>query len=115
MQVAWLTPSEIFTPHYGRAIASHILQQHSELPSEEPLQIIELGAGTGTLARDVLTAVQQVLSRMTMYQYLLYSSIPPVLQVTTRQRYAQQGFFAICFVACKKTAQGFNADEATSI
>lgn len=59
MQVSWLTPSEIFTPHYGQAVASHILQEHSANQSES-LQIFELGAGTGTLALDILNHVQEV-------------------------------------------------------
>jgi hypothetical protein len=77
LQASWLTPVEIFQPHYGRAIAACILQrwqqqteaaagaaaggtlqqvqqerQHAEqLPL---LQIFEIGGGTGTLARNIL-------------------------------------------------------------
>ena len=59
MQASWLTPSEIFTPHYGRSVANFILDKHSQMA--EPgtrLNILEIGGGTGTLARDVLNHVR---------------------------------------------------------
>ena len=43
-QVAWLTPSELFSPHWGAAIARSICAAH---PKEEPLRIVEIGAGLG--------------------------------------------------------------------
>ena len=60
LQVAWLTPSEIFSPFYGRAVAMYMLQQHRAAASAQPLQVYELGAGTGTLARDILDHVKTV-------------------------------------------------------
>ena len=67
-QVSWLTPVEIFQPHYGRVIARRILarwqqlqQQQQQAGGAEPppqqqqlLRIYELGGGTGTLALNVL-------------------------------------------------------------
>ena len=50
-QVSWLTPAEIFQPHYGHAVAQCILKEHKH---EQPLNIIEIGAGSGRLARDIL-------------------------------------------------------------
>lgn len=50
-QVSWLTPAEIFQPHYGHAVAQCILQDHKH---EQPLNIIEIGAGSGRLALDIL-------------------------------------------------------------
>jgi len=52
--VAWITPSEVFTPVYGAAIASYILQRHAERGGAAPLRIVEVGGGNGTLAKDVL-------------------------------------------------------------
>lgn len=60
LQVAWLTPCEIFTAHYGRAVAHFLLQQHEACRKTAPLRIWELGAGTGTLARDILNHYRQV-------------------------------------------------------
>jgi hypothetical protein len=59
MQASWLTPSEIFTPFYGRAIANFILDKHSQMADlGSRLNILEIGGGTGTLARDILSHVQ---------------------------------------------------------
>jgi SAM-dependent MidA family methyltransferase len=52
--VAWITPSELFTPAYGAALGAFILQRHAETAAEEPLRILEVGGGNGTLARDIL-------------------------------------------------------------
>jgi hypothetical protein len=64
MQTSWLTPSEIFTPYYGRAVANFVLDKHAQLAAsssttaEEPLRVFELGGGTGTLARDIMDHVR---------------------------------------------------------
>ena len=59
MQASWLTPSEIFTPFYGRAITNFILDKHSQMADPgSRLNILEIGGGTGTLARDILSHVQ---------------------------------------------------------
>jgi hypothetical protein len=55
---AWLTPAELFSPHFGAALAAFILRHHAaHAPPDSPLHIVEVGAGRGTLARDVLDAV----------------------------------------------------------
>ena len=59
--MSWLTPSEIFTPHYGHAVASHILQEHKKAGGGD-LRIYELGAGTGTLALDILDFLETVIT-----------------------------------------------------
>ena len=40
---------ELFTPHYGEAIARSIAARHRRLYPNEPLQMIEVGGGNGTL------------------------------------------------------------------
>lgn len=47
----WMTPVELFSPHLSRAVANRI---QSTAPDKGPLNIIEIGAGRGTLARDIL-------------------------------------------------------------
>lgn len=51
---AWLTPSEVFTPWYGRAVARNIAARHRRIYAGHPLQIIEIGGGNATHAVDVL-------------------------------------------------------------
>ena len=42
-QVAWLTPSELFTPFYGRAVASFLLAEHARTAaSGAPLHVFEV-------------------------------------------------------------------------
>lgn len=61
MQVSWLTPAEIFQPHYGRAIATSIMKKH---PEQQPLNIIEVGGGSGRLAEDILVRLPEAHHRM---------------------------------------------------
>ena len=43
LQVAWLTPSELFTPYYGAAVASFLLAEHARMRATgAPLRIIEV-------------------------------------------------------------------------
>jgi hypothetical protein len=59
LQVAWLTPVEIFKPWYGYALAKYILEYHRHVLQETgPLTIYEVGGGTGTLATCVLVGPQ---------------------------------------------------------
>lgn len=51
LQVSWLTPTEIFRPQYGCAITTTILRNY---PEKQPLNIIEVGGGSGRLAKDLL-------------------------------------------------------------
>lgn len=56
---AWPTPSELFTPHYGEAIARSIVARHRRLYPDEPLQMVEIGAGRGTFTCDVLRYLER--------------------------------------------------------
>lgn len=57
---AWLTPSEIFKPYYGMTIANYIEgvfaahQQNDPSVRQQPLHIIEAGAGNGSAASSIL-------------------------------------------------------------
>ena len=51
----WLTPAEVFRPWFGRSIAKFILEERRHAwESAEPLLIVEVGGGTGTLAASML-------------------------------------------------------------
>ncbi|GJJ11511.1 hypothetical protein Clacol_005744 [Clathrus columnatus] len=56
----WHTPTELFKPWYGRAIAQFILSEYMlrSYPYDD-LVIYEIGAGNGTLADDILNFIQQ--------------------------------------------------------
>lgn len=51
----WLTPVELFTPHLSNAIATRIA---SSAPATGSVNVLEIGAGRGTLADDVLQCLQ---------------------------------------------------------
>ncbi|UZJ51304.1 hypothetical protein CBS101457_000624 [Exobasidium rhododendri] len=50
----WHTPTELFKPYYARAIARYMIEAKADGGVEEPLQIYEVGAGSGALAFDIL-------------------------------------------------------------
>lgn len=100
---AWLTPSELFSPHYGRAVAAFILAHHAaHRPPGSPLHIVEVGSGRGTLARDVLDAVRKEEQagggsgkgeRAGLYGRTLYTTldVSPGLAATARATVAAAG------------------------
>lgn len=47
----WLTPVELFSPYLSHAYANRII---SSAPHNSPVHVIEIGAGRGTLAKDIL-------------------------------------------------------------
>ncbi len=51
---AFLTPSEIFKPYYGHAMAKLVLQ-HNE---EDEINVIEVGSGTGVFADSFLDYIK---------------------------------------------------------
>uniref|UniRef100_A0A1D2AF11 Protein arginine methyltransferase NDUFAF7 n=1 Tax=Auxenochlorella protothecoides TaxID=3075 RepID=A0A1D2AF11_AUXPR len=54
LQVSWLTPVEIFQPHYGAAVAECVAARWRRAGAPGGLRIFEIGGGTGTLAQNVL-------------------------------------------------------------
>eukprot|EP00191_Tetraselmis_sp_GSL018_P003404 CAMPEP_0177611364 /NCGR_PEP_ID=MMETSP0419_2-20121207/20447_1 /TAXON_ID=582737 /ORGANISM="Tetraselmis sp., Strain GSL018" /LENGTH=351 /DNA_ID=CAMNT_0019107079 /DNA_START=334 /DNA_END=1389 /DNA_ORIENTATION=+ len=85
LQVAWLTPSEIFRPHYGAALAECILSYHlRHSDSNEPLEIFEIGAGTGTVALDILDHLRE--SNHEIYASARYTSVEISEELADRQR-----------------------------
>lgn len=54
-QRAWLTPVEIFQPHYAEAVGHSMLRRHRDtFGADAPLRICEVGGGTGTAAISLL-------------------------------------------------------------
>lgn len=56
----WHTPTELFKPWYGRAIAHCLVSEYllKYFPYEDFI-IYEIGAGNGSLARDILDCIQE--------------------------------------------------------
>lgn len=56
----WHTPSELFRPWYGNAIAKYIIQEYeiSKRKEKEELVIMEIGPGNGTLCHDITTFIE---------------------------------------------------------
>ena len=52
---AWLTPSEIFKPFYGLSIANYINSVIEAKQIKGKINIIEAGAGNGSVADNVLS------------------------------------------------------------
>mmetsp|Transcript_3237 Transcript_3237/g.8191 ORF Transcript_3237/g.8191 Transcript_3237/m.8191 type:complete len:456 (+) Transcript_3237:178-1545(+) len=76
LQVAWLTPSEIFRPHYGNALAQCMLTHHLDHAPpgpRAPFVVYELGAGTGTVARNVLDYTRE--HEPAVYQDMHYITV----------------------------------------
>jgi SAM-dependent methyltransferase len=95
LQVAWLTPAEIFSPHYGAAYASYLAHEHDRssaaAPGSHGLVVYEIGGGTGTFARDVLTWLRS--HRPELYAGCRYTcvEISPALGALQRRRVAGEG------------------------
>ncbi|KAG2497193.1 hypothetical protein HYH03_004782 [Edaphochlamys debaryana] len=56
LETSFLTPAELFSPWYGACIARHMVEhrRHHLGMEGQPLVVVEVGGGNGTLARDVL-------------------------------------------------------------
>ena len=55
----WHTPTEFFQPHYGEAIARYLVHQYTmSLYPYHDLIIYEMGAGNGTLMRNILDYIR---------------------------------------------------------
>lgn len=51
----WHTPSELFKPWYGKAIAEYMVREHG---GHNPLVMYEIGPGNGTLAKSIMDHLQ---------------------------------------------------------
>jgi hypothetical protein len=73
-------------PHYGRALAKYILSEHHQALSLDPslkLIVYEMGAGNGTLMRNILDYVQEMDPKA--YSSAQYTVIEISSQLAERQ------------------------------
>ena len=82
----WLTPVELFKPHYAHTVARWILQQQHQQPDTEhttdTLRIVEVGGGNGTCAAGVLDYLRE--KQPQLYERTHYTIVD--LSTTNRQR-----------------------------
>ena len=73
----WLTPGEIFAPHYADALAKYVLDEHRGDETDdgklEELRVYEIGGGSGTFASGFLDAVKREAPEV--YKRIVYTSI----------------------------------------
>lgn len=82
----WHTPTELFKPWYGYALANYILQTHREqYPAGTPLIIYEMGAGNGTLMCNILSHIRA--QEPAIYRRMRYNIIEISKQLTERQEW----------------------------
>ena len=82
----WLTPVELFKPHYAQSIARWILQQEQHQPDDQQtsptLRIVEVGGGNGTCAAGILDYLRE--KQPDVYQRTHYTIVD--FSTTNRQR-----------------------------
>ncbi|KAJ3223100.1 hypothetical protein HDU81_009393 [Chytriomyces hyalinus] len=87
MRQVWHTPTELFKPHYGNAVANYILKDNEASGDVQgKLKIYEIGAGNGTLARNILDAIQT--TRPDVYSRLEYTIVEISAKLSAVQKLA---------------------------
>ncbi|KAJ3195513.1 hypothetical protein HDU83_003815 [Entophlyctis luteolus] len=79
----WHTPTELFKPHYGNAIAAYIMKNHGS-DNPVPLKIYEVGGGNGTLCKNILDFIRQ--HHPNVYARTEYTIIEISAKLATAQR-----------------------------
>jgi len=68
----WHTPTELFKPFYGRAVANYIAEVHKR-DGKGPLVVYEVGAGNGTLMVNIMDHLSK--HEPSMYETMTYTII----------------------------------------
>lgn len=70
----WLTPVELFQPHFSRVLADFCCQAvETAEDADQPLHILEVGGGRGTNANLILSYLKE--SKPEIYQRLTYTIV----------------------------------------
>lgn len=81
----WHTPTQLFSPHYGRAIARYLLAEYKlHLFPYHDLVIYELGGGAGTLAKDILDYIR--MTDIDVYERTRYHIVEISERLVSQQR-----------------------------
>lgn len=80
----WHTPTELFRPHYGEAIARYLVENYKQMKDlSHGLIIYEMGAGNGTLMLNILDHIRDFypdIYNRTQYKVIEISSTLASLQ-----------------------------------
>eukprot|EP00588_Corethron_pennatum_P016823 CAMPEP_0194310256 /NCGR_PEP_ID=MMETSP0171-20130528/7183_1 /TAXON_ID=218684 /ORGANISM="Corethron pennatum, Strain L29A3" /LENGTH=408 /DNA_ID=CAMNT_0039063781 /DNA_START=8 /DNA_END=1234 /DNA_ORIENTATION=- len=94
----WLTPAELFRPHYGRIVGRYISDhfERTAAATGRPLRILEIGGGGGTLAASLLDYLAE--ERPGLYETATYTLMDGSatllnLQRRTLERFGSKVFF----------------------
>lgn len=66
-----------------QGVARYVLAEHAKLRTVDPLRIVEVGAGAGGLARDILDFVRD--SAPHVYRDVQYTSVEASAELAARQ------------------------------
>lgn len=81
-QGQWLTPVELFRPHYSNIFANFVAESTKSRNDSEPLHIVELGGGTSTNASCILSHLQLVQPDLyDRVSYTIVDSSEPLLEL----------------------------------
>ncbi|KAG6620787.1 putative S-adenosyl-L-methionine-dependent methyltransferase MidA [Phytophthora cinnamomi] len=83
---AWLTPVEVFAPHYSQALARYMLS--SPFLRQEQLLVFEIGGGSGSNALHILDYLQQHAPDVYAKTKYTLVEISPVMAERQRRRVA---------------------------
>jgi len=92
---AWLTPVEMFSPHYARAVLRHVLEDGAaHRNARGGLTVFEVGPGNGTHAVDFLDALRQGARDVYARSEYTLVEISGELAARQRERLARAGHLA---------------------
>ena len=102
----WLTPAELFAPHYSAAVARYILAAHAAERARAPLRVIEIGGGSGAHARAFCDAVRMF--SPSTYATLDYEivEISPALAARQSRALASSGHGRVARVTVADATRG---------
>lgn len=82
----WLTPVEIFKPHYSEAVAKYVLHRYmtEDYGKGYPLKVYELGGGSGTHAAGFLSYIKK--NAPEVFANMVYGSVEISSALAAAQR-----------------------------
>ncbi|PKI85896.1 hypothetical protein MVES_000597 [Malassezia vespertilionis] len=81
----WHTPTQLFSPYYGRALARYLVAEYKlHLFPHHDLILYELGGGAGTLSCDILDYIEEV--EPDVYAQTCYVIVEISERLATQQR-----------------------------
>lgn len=78
----WLTPVELFRPHYSNVLANFVAKTIRDSGASEQVHIVELGGGRGTNASNILSHLQRTQPKLyDQVSYTIIDSSRPLLEL----------------------------------